>query len=589
MEIIKIIISLLSGVALFLYGMSLMGDSLKMVAGNKLEAFLYKMTNTPIKGIFLGAIVTAVIQSSSATSVMVVGFVNSGMMKVAQAIGIIMGANIGTSITGWILCLSYIEGSSGVAALLSTATIAGVVSIIGTCLRSFGKKNATKHAGNILLGFAILMVGMQTMSTAVSPLKENPVFINAFTMFSNPFLGILIGIVFTAILQSASAAVGILQALSMTGVLTFSTCFPIVMGIGVGAACPVLLSAVGASKNGKRTALVYLMNDLFGMLLWSIIFYTVNAIVHFSFMEMIMSPILVALVNTVFRVATVILLFPFIKMIEKLVCTLIKDSEEDKEDQADFDILEERLLLYPALAIRQSHTAINGMSKKVRKNLYRALHLMEEFNQAKYNKVMEKEDLIDRYEDKLGSYLINVTEKELTPVQRNQVSIFLHTIGDLESMGDRATVIADAALEINEKQISFSEEAQKELATTIDATREIIELTINALQNDNNAGALKVEPLSELIDILCDELKLRHISRLSQGICEMEQGFVFNDIVAALEDIASYCSNISVAMLQTGSTESERHIDAKKLYAKNTPEYMNIFEGYAAKYSIESN
>ena len=584
MEIIKIIISLLSGVALFLYGMSLMGDSLKMVAGNKLEAFLYKMTNTPIKGIFLGAIVTAVIQSSSATSVMVVGFVNSGMMKMKQAIGIIMGANIGTSITGWILCLSYIEGSSGVASLLSTATISGVVAIIGICLRNFGKKNASKHVGNILLGFAILMVGMQTMSSAVSPLKTNPVFINAFTMFSNPFLGILIGIVFTAVLQSASAAVGILQALSITGVLTFSTCFPIIMGIGVGAACPVLLSAVGASKNGKRTALVYLMNDLFGMILWSVIFYTVNAFVHFPFVEAVMNPVRVALLNSVFRIATVVLLFPAIKLLEKIVFALVKDSEEDMEDQADFDILEERLLAYPALAIRQCHTAIDGMAKKVRKNVFRAFNLLNEYNQSKYNKVMEKEDLIDRYEDKLGNYLLRVTENELNPIQRNQVSIFLHTIGDLESIGDRATVIADAAQEIQEKSIKFSDEADKELAATIGATKEIIELTFNSLQSDDNHGAMKVGPLAELIGILCDELKLRHISRLSVG--KMEQGYVFNDLVAALEDVASYCSNISVAMLQTGNNEAERHIDTKKLYAKNTPEYMSIFESYASKYSI---
>ena len=303
------------------------------------------------------------IQSSSATTVMVIGFVNSGMMKLKQAIGIIMGANIGTSITGWILCLSYIDGKNGIAKILSTATISAVVAIIGIILRMACKRSVHKNIGNIMLGFAILMTGMQTMSGAVSPLKDSPTFTNMLTMFSNPLIGILVGIAFTAVLQSASATVGVLQALSVTGILTFSSAFPIVLGIGVGAACPVLISAIGANKNGKRTALVYLINDLFGLILWSVIFYTVNAVVHFGFMDMIMSPVAIALLNTVFRVATVCVLFPFIPKIEQLVCWLVKDSAEELEDEADFDLLEERLLNYPALAIGQCHRAMSGMAR----------------------------------------------------------------------------------------------------------------------------------------------------------------------------------------------------------------------------------
>ena len=322
------ILSLLSGVALFLFGMSLMGDGLKKAAGEKLELILYKLTNTPIKGVLLGTAVTAIIQSSSATTVMVVGFVNSGMMKVAQAIGIIMGANIGTSITGWILCLSYIEGSGGIAQLLSTTTISAVVSIIGILFKMISKKSTYKNVGDIMLGFSILMFGMQSMSGAVSPLKENPHFVNTLTMFSNPFMGILVGIAFTAVLQSASASIGILQALSVTGAITFASAFPITLGIGVGAACPVLLSSIGTNKNGKRTALIYLMNDLFGMIFWAVMFYSVHAIVNFDFMEMTMSPIAIAILNTVFRLATVMILFPFIKWIEKLVFTLVKDTVE---------------------------------------------------------------------------------------------------------------------------------------------------------------------------------------------------------------------------------------------------------------------
>ncbi|MDE6053832.1 MAG: Na/Pi symporter, partial [Lachnospiraceae bacterium] len=406
--------SLLSGVALFLFGMSLMGDGLKKAAGEKLELILYKLTSTPIKGVLLGTAVTAIIQSSSATTVMVVGFVNSGMMKVAQAIGIIMGANIGTSITGWILCLSYIEGSNGIAQLLSTTTISAVVSIIGILFKMVSKKSTYKNIGDIMLGFSILMFGMQSMSGAVSPLKENPHFVNMLTMFSNPFMGILVGIAFTAVLQSASASIGILQALSVTGAITFASAFPITLGIGVGAACPVLLSSIGTNKNGKRTALIYLMNDLFGMVFWAVIFYSVNAIVRFDFMDRTMSPIAIAILNTVFRLATVMILFPFIKWIEKLVFTLVKDTQEDREEQADFDLLEERFLKYPALAIGQSHTAMNGMAKKARKNIMRAMGLIDNYSEERYNKVQEKENLIDKYEDKLGTYLMQLTGRDMT-------------------------------------------------------------------------------------------------------------------------------------------------------------------------------
>ena len=433
MAIFSMVLSLLSGVALFLFGMSLMGDGLKLVAGNKLEAFLYRMTNTPLKGVALGTCVTSVLQSSSATTVMVIGFVNSGMMKLKQAIGIIMGANIGTSITGWILCLSYIKGSGGIASILSTATISAVV-VIGIILRMFCKRSVHKNIGNIMLGFSILMTGMQMMSGAVSPLRESEVFIDMLTMFSNPIAGILVGILFTAVLQSASATVGVLQALSVTGILTFASAFPIVLGIGVGAACPVLISAIGANKNGKRTALIYLMNDLFGLILWSVIFYTVNAVVRFEFMDMIMTPVTIAALNTVFRVATVVVLFPFIPKLEKLVSYLVKDSAEELEDEADFDLLEERLINYPALAIGQCHRAMNGMSKKLRKNVNRAMNLLNDYQQDKYDKVQRKEDLIDKYESRLGDYLIQLTKREMNKAQTRQVSLYLHTINDLETM-----------------------------------------------------------------------------------------------------------------------------------------------------------
>ncbi len=580
------ILSLLSGVALFLFGMSLMGDGLKKAAGEKLELILYKLTNTPIKGVLLGTAVTAIIQSSSATTVMVVGFVNSGMMKVAQAIGIIMGANIGTSITGWILCLSYIEGSGGIAQLLSTATISAVVSIIGILFKMISKKSTYKNIGDIMLGFSILMFGMQSMSGAVSPLKENPHFVNMLTMFSNPFMGILVGIAFTAVLQSASASIGILQALSVTGAITFASAFPITLGIGVGAACPVLLSSIGTNKNGKRTALIYLMNDLFGMVFWAVVFYSINAIVQFDFMEMTMSPISIAILNTVFRLVTVMILFPFIKWIEKLVFMLVKDTEEDKEEQADFDLLEERFLKYPALAIRQSHTAINGMARKARKNIGRAMGLFENYSEDRYNKVQEKENLIDKYEDKLGTYLMQLTGRDMTENQSKQVSIFLHTISDFERLGDHAVNLSKSANELYEKKISFSDEANSELAVLGGAVREILEITVNSFAEDDVELATHVEPLRELINVLCNELKSRHIIRLRNGKCELKQGFAFNNILTDFERIGAHCSNVAVALLESEAEDFDIHEYQKGIREMNNAIYRELFEAYEMKYNI---
>ena len=583
---IMIVLTLLSGVALFLYGMSLMGDGLKRVAGNQLELVLYKLTNTPIKGVLLGTIVTAIIQSSSATTVMVVGFVNSGMMKVAQAIGIIMGANIGTSVTGWILCLSYIDGSSGIAQLLSTATISAVVAIIGIIFKMFVKKANYKNVGDIMLGFAILMVGMQTMSGAVSPLKDNPHFVNLLTKFENPFMGIIVGIAFTAVLQSASASVGILQALSVTGSISFAAALPITMGIGVGEACPVLLSSIGTNKNGKRTALIYLLNDLFGMIFWSIVFYSVNAFVHFKFLNMTMSPIKIAMMNSIFRLATIMILLPCINLIEKLVFRLIKDDPEDLEEQADFDLLEERFLAYPALAIGQSHTAVNGMAKKARKNINRALSLLGDYSQDKYNKVQEKENLIDKYEDKLGTYLMQLTGQEMSTVQMQQVSKFLHTISDFERLGDHAVNISNVANEISEKKITFSESAQKELSVLEAAVREIVDLTVDAFCEDDLEMAAKIEPLRELIGIFCTDLQTRHVTRLREGKCEFRQGFAFNDLLTNLERIAAHCSNVAVAMIETETSEFDTHEYLKSVRHMKDDAYLECFDSYARKYSI---
>ena len=586
MAIFSMILSLLCGVSLFLFGMSLMGDGLKLAAGNKLEAFLYKMTNTPLKGVALGTGVTSVIQSSSATTVMVIGFVNSGMMKLKQAIGIIMGANIGTSITGWILCLSYIEGSNGIASILSTATISAVVAVVGIIFRMFCKRTLHKNVGNIMLGFAILMTGMQMMSGAVSPLRESPVFIKMLTMFSNPLAGILVGIAFTAVLQSASATVGVLQALSVTGILTFASAFPIVLGIGVGAACPVLISAIGANKNGKRTALVYLINDLFGLILWSVIFYTVNAFVHFSFMDMTMTPVAIALLNTVFRLATVIVLFPFIPKIEKLVCWLVKDDKEDLEDEADFDLLEERLLNYPALAIAQCHRVMNGMSKKLRKNVNRAMNLLNDYQQDKYDKVQRKEDLIDKYESRLGEYLVQLTKREMNTAQTRQTSLYLHTISDFERIGDHASYIAHMSSEMHDNHTNFSQEAWDELNVVMEAVREEINMTCNAFMKDDKELAQRVAPLGAVITGLCDVLKMSHVERLSKGKCGLEEGTVFSDILNSFCRIATHCASAMVALMKSGEDDSDIHIHDSKIYPTNSTEYYSYFNEYSQKYDL---
>lgn len=590
---VTMVLLLLSGVSLFLFGMSLMGDGLKKVAGNKLELILYRLTNTPLKGVLLGAVVTAIIQSSSATTVMVVGFVNSGMMKVSQAIGIIMGANIGTSITGWVLCLSYVEGSGGIAQLLSTATISAIVAIIGTIFRMVVRKEPYRSIGDIMLGFSILMVGMQTMSGAVAPLKESERFIRALTMFSNPVAGIIAGVLLTAVLQSASASVGILQALSVTGTISFATALPITMGIGVGASCPVMLSSIGTNKNGKRTALVYLLLDSFGMAFWSLIFYTVHAFVQFPFMEMMMGPIQVALLNTVFRTVNISILLPFHKWIERLVFWMVRDmeaeEEKDKEERADFELLEERFLSYPAIAINQSHRAMNGMAKKARKNILRAFLLLENYSREKYQKIQEKEILIDTYEDKLGTYLMQMTGKEMTVGQNKQLSKFLHTIGDFERLGDHAVNISCVAEELYEKKLSFSEEAQSEMNILQRAVQEIVDLTVSAFCEDNLETAVKVEPLRERIGVLCDELKLHHIARLRFGACRLKQSFAFNDLLNNLERIAAHCSNIAVAMIELEAEEFDTHEYLRSIKGLKNANYSRQLELYEKKYDIKRN
>ena len=580
-------ISLLGGIALFLYGMAVMGDNLKKVAGSKLELVLYKLSGTPLKGVLLGTGVTAVIQSSSATSVMVVGFVNSGMMKVRQAIGVIMGAILGTSVTGWILCLNSLSGGSGWVDLLSTATLTGVVAVAGILLRMMKRKPSRKYVGNILLGFAVLMYGMTAMSSAVSPLRESQEFIDILTTFSNPLLGILVGLLFTSVLQSASAAVGILQVLAGTGAITFQIALPIIMGIAIGAAVPVLLSALGANISGRRTAFVYLLIDVLGAAIWALVFYAANAIVRFTFMDTIMTAVTVALMNTLFRFATVLVLMPAIPLLEKLVVWLVPDSSGSQLlEQHDMDRLEERFLQHPALAIEQSRLVTDSMAEKARDNLLRAMHLRLEYSERGYEQVDEAEQLVDRYEDKLGTYLMKLTGRSLTPEQTEEVAKYLHTISDFERISDHACNIADVCQEIDEKKVVFSPNAVHELQVLESAVTEILSTAIDAFVNGNLQLAARVEPLEEIIDGLCDEVKSHHVERLQQGLCTLNQGFVFNDLLTNYERVADHCSNIAVAIIEVESDNFDTHEYLNSVKAMKDASFERYYDEYKKKYSV---
>lgn len=586
-ELIHIVIILLGGIALFLFGMQLMGDGLKKVAGGKLEVILYRLSNTPLKGVLLGTGVTAIIQSSSATSVMVVGFVNAGMIKMKQAIGIIMGAIIGTSVTGWVLCLSDISGGAGWVDLLSTEVLAAVIGVIGIMFRMVCKNPTKKHIGDIMIGFCILMVGMQNMSAAVAPLRSEPAFIDMLTKFSNPFIGILIGLLVTAVLQSASATVGILQALSVTGAISFSVALPIIMGIAVGAAMPVIISSFGATTDGKRTAFVYLLVDALGALIWAVVFYSVNHFVHFSFMDRTMTTVSIAFVNSLFRVATVAVLFPFIRFLEKMVCAIFKEvvDEEDK-DIVEISVLDDRFIAHPTVAIEQAKSVLCSMAHMAQKNLIRSMELLDTFSQEKYDKIQRREDKVDRYEDKLGTYLVKITQQELTSGQNKEVSKLLHTISDFERISDHAVNISQAAAELFNEKLRFSDCAVEDVELMSLIMKEIVGNVINAFEQNKVEYAYKTEPLEELVDIYCDEMKMNHVKRVQKGECTLHQGFIFNDLLTDFERIADHCSNVAVAIIELELNVFDTHEYLINLKKDNGTNFDKYFEEYKEMFPL---
>ena len=586
-ELIHIVIILLGGIALFLFGMQLMGDGLKKVAGGKLEVILYRLSITPLKGVLLGTGVTAIIQSSSATSVMVVGFVNAGMIKMKQAIGIIMGAIIGTSVTGWVLCLSDISGGAGWVDLLSTEVLAAIIGVIGIMFRMICKNPTKKHIGDIMIGFCILMVGMQNMSAAVAPLRSEPAFIDMLTKFSNPFIGILIGLLVTAVLQSASATVGILQALSVTGAISFSVALPIIMGIAVGAAMPVIISSFGATTDGKRTAFVYLLVDALGALIWAVVFYSVNHFVHFSFMDRTMTTVSIAFVNSLFRVATVAVLFPFIRFLEKMVCAIFKEvvDEEDK-DIVEISVLDDRFIAHPTVAIEQAKTVLCSMAHMAQKNLIRSMELLDTFSQEKYDKIQRREDKVDRYEDKLGTYLVKITQQELTSGQNKEVSKLLHTISDFERISDHAVNISQAAAELFNEKLRFSDCAVEDVELMSLIMKEIVGNVIDAFEQNKVEYAYKTEPLEELVDIYCDEMKMNHVKRVQKGECTLHQGFIFNDLLTDFERIADHCSNVAVAIIELELNVFDTHEYLINLKKDNGTNFDKYFEEYKEMFPL---
>jgi len=524
-----------------------------------------------------------VIQSSSATSVMVVGFVNSGMMKVKQGISIILGAILGTSVTGWVVCLGYLDGGAGWAGLLSTSTLSGIVAMVGIILRMFSKKQNVRNIGDILMGFAVLMFGMSTMSGAVSVLGDQPWFSGLITSMTHPLLGILVGTLFSALLQSASAAVGIVQALSLTGMITLGTALPTLMGICIGASLPVLLSALGAETEGKKTAVSYLTASFMGVMACASIFYIADAIFHFSFLSMVMDPFSLALVNTILRLAILCVLAPCTDVLEAVASLIIRSRAEEKSNLLR---LEERFLTHPALAVEQSRQAINDMARKSEEAIHTAVALLNHYGEAGFRKVSALEKEGDQYEDILGSYLVKLTGRELTDGQNKTASLFLHTLSDYERISDHALCIARSGQEISEKKFSFSEEATHEMSVICAAVSETLRLTVEAFVNADTELAERVEPLEEVIDDLADEMKLRHVSRLQNGQCTIVQGFAFNDLITNLERVSDHCSNIAVAMIELYMGAFDTHEYLGMVKQKRSRNYERYFQDYKKRYSF---
>ena len=563
------ILTLLGGLAMFLYGMQVMGDGLAKVSGGKLERILENLTSSPIKAVLLGAAVTAVIQSSSATTVMVVGFVNSGIMRLSQAVGVIMGANIGTTATSWILSLAGIESENFFIRLLKPTSFAPILALIGIVLLMFVKNQKKKDIGMIMIGFAVLMFGMESMSGAVKPLADVPEFTNIMTAFSNPLFGVLAGTILTAIIQSSSASVGILQALCMTGAVPYSVALPIIMGQNIGTCVTALLSAIGANKNAKRAAMVHLYFNLIGTAIFMAGFYAINAVIGFSFFSDAANPAGIATLHSTFNITATIILLPFSRVLEKLACLTIKDKKEDvavSAEDKEFMILESRFLEKPAFALEQSRNAARNMANDSHKALFTAMKLIDNYSEEQAACVEAMESKVDRYEDELGTYLVKLSHKDLSEADSHSLSIMLHCIGDFERISDHAVNLMESAQELAKKGLHFSDKAKAELKILENAVHDVVDTAYEVFDKQDVSLAEKIELLEEVVDELSKEVKRRHVQRLRTGECTIEMGFILSDITTSLERIADHCSNIGVCVTQVREDlyDTHSHLDTVK-------------------------
>ena len=580
------VLKLVGGLALFLYGMDLMGDSLKKLAGGKLEATLAKLTSTRIKGFFLGLIVTAVIQSSSATTVMLVGFVNSGIMNLGQTISIILGADIGTTITAWLLSTADIQGTTILLRLFKPESFTPILALIGFLMMVSAKNDKKKNTGHILMGFAVLMFGMQTMSGAMAGLKDNETFTQMLTVFSNPLMGILFGAVFTAIIQSSSASVGVLQALALTCNIPFSTAIPVILGQNIGTTITPIISSINANSESKRVAISCLYIKIIGVVTIAGGFYLLNTFVGFDFLQSRVGAVEVALIHTLFNVLLTVILLPLCSLIEKLALKTIPDKKQDKEQDV-FATLDERFLDIPAFAVEKCKDLVCEMANIATESYKLAVSLIDNYSSNVFDEVKRMESLIDKYEDKTSTYLIRIAESQMSSKDSKEVTELLHCIGDIERISDHSLNIAEAAKEVNDKQIKFSDKAIEDIKIMASAVEEILELSAKTLLEEDLESAKLVEPLEQVIDRLKRKIKSGHIYRLRQGNCTMELGFVLSDILNDFERISDHCSNIAVCFIEITNDSFEVHEYLNQLKTSQEAAFDSMYEGYKQKYALK--
>ena len=587
---IFMILSLIGGLALFLYGMQMMGDGLKKASGGKLEMILEKLTSNKIMAVLLGAGVTAVIQSSSATTVMVVGFVNSDIMPLSRAVGVILGANVGTTVTAWILSLTEITGENLFLQLLKPSSFSPILAIVGVGMLMFSKKEKRRDAATIVLGFAILMFGMDMMSGAVEPLSEMEEFKNVLLMFANPVLGMLVGWGLTVIIQSSSASVGILQALSSSGAITNLTAIPLIMGANVGATTTALLSSIGASRNAKRAALVHFYFNIIKTVVFMVLFYSLNGIFHFAFANEPATAVGIAIIHSTFNIAAAVIMTPISSILEKMAYWTLPKTEEEETmkipTQSDIQILDSRFLETPGFALEQCKNAAIDMANYAKDGLFMAIDLIDKYDKKKANQVIELEQLVDHYEDELGSYLIKLSSRHLTEKDSQELSVLLHCIGDFERISDHAINIMESAKEMKEKELSFSKKAQEELAIFTRAIKDIVNTSILVFQEEDLKLAMRVEPLEEVIDHLNVEVKKRHIKRLRKGKCTIEMGFILADITTNYERVSDHCSNIALCLLQLNEDNFDTHIYQEAISGADNEEFKNEYKRLSAHYEL---